>query len=155
MAVPPDSDALRLLREALAMLERERREPGAPIFDFHEKVIEASRGPDLGARIEAAARDWHWHAVADLLANLSWCLPPDEESALFREAESWLVAADDERRAAIALNLEIIPLSRPADEPRRTLALQRLRERFPPLAEEFEALRRQLAQRGERATETG
>jgi hypothetical protein len=142
--VPPEPAAVRCLDEALAALERERLDPGAPMFDFHEKVIEAWGGPDLGARIEAAARDWDWHVVADLLANLSWCLPPDEESALFREAENWLVAADDERRAAIALNLEVIPLSLPADEPRRTLALERLRERFPPLAEEFEALLRQL-----------
>lgn len=119
------------LREAIRRLAEEGIESDAA-FDLVGPALQDFGEENLAERLLLAVPDAPWLGVAHFLAIASWDVSPAAESTIFRTIEGWLLEATDARRVQIALNLDVIPFSRPGCEVAvLEEVLARVASRFP------------------------
>ena len=123
-----------VLRKAIDALASEGVESDSA-FDLVAPALHEFGEGDLAERVLAAAPQADWEGIAAFLNIASWDVSPAAESQIFRTMEAWLEDADDVRRVQVALNLDVIPFSRPGCDPGLLEAvLARVAGRFPETA---------------------
>lgn len=105
------ADALvnAILREAFHAIRRGRGRDFTAAVQEMEKVLASMGETDIANQVMSeAAAEVSWQEIADLLGILMWSTT-DNGSQIMRTAESWLHDMRDERRVAVALNLDAYP----------------------------------------------
>lgn len=77
-----------------------------------------------------------WESVAEILAIMIWSTS-DNGTRIMRDAERWLASGTDERRAFVAMNLDVYPFRDPRE---MESVLLEVAAAFPKLAELCESM---------------
>ena len=78
-----------------------------------------------------------WSQIANILGIMIWSTTDNGADGIVRAAESWLVDAKDERRAFVALHLDVYPFTDPSQ---MNVVLGRVSSIHPSLAETCKAM---------------
>lgn len=105
------------LAQAYAEIARTPRDkrPSRATFSLVDQLIEEQG--------EAGIADWvldsspptePWESIAEILAIMIWSTS-DNGTRIMRDAERWLASGTDERRAFVAMNLDVYPFRDPQE----------------------------------------
>jgi len=110
---------------------------GDAIFRLVDAVILEMGEEGIADRVvDATPNAVPWSQIANVLGIMIWTTS-DNGAGIMRAAESWLLDAKDERRAFIALHLDVYPFKEPTE---MKAVLERVSLIHPGLSDACEAM---------------
>ena len=145
--LPEKMSTLDQTYSEIARTPRDKR-PSRTTFSLVDQLIE-EQGEDGIADwvVDSSPLTTPWESVAEILAIMVWSTS-DNGTRIVRDAERWLASGTDERRAFVAMNLDVYPFRDPQE---MEAVLHKIAAAFPDqedLCASMVASRKKLAEQG-------